>query len=425
MGMWSSLVYVSGGATLVAFVVAALVGLARHQAERKESLIRAAPEEKRGELVEIALEAFRIDTNSLNHKEKFELAVHHIRARQERFRIAAIVLVLVAIIAAILTGIAINKNKLGQEAPPSISIGKTVVPIDIAIVRNGNAFYNSPIECSLTTTLNDRLKDLPYDVKYETATSNTEPGGDDKNEAVFSALLANYPPGKPDFIVTIGTQASEYAYRNYRNRPLVFVGVTDPIASGLVKNLEPDSSRGPIAGVVYDPPMMAYMQLLAESFPGKTIAYVYNKDYQQDLYFKQSMLSFLSAYSLPIKIVPIEVARPVINEEDARRADVFWGRFYFSKYFALFSSRLRKPLAGSDLLNLHKDAVITACTDPKELGRLVAEKIIFQNLKGTALSDIPIIVPQKVLVGVNLNAARRCGISLPEKIVAFADKVVR
>jgi ABC-type uncharacterized transport system substrate-binding protein len=319
----------------------------------------------------------------------------------------------------------LDELQIEQAGKLNPSRGEDIVPFDIAVVRNGSAFYNTPIECALISTLNEKAKDLPYDIKFESATGYSEADADDKNREVFKSLLSRYPPGKPDLLITLGTGVSEYAVRNYRGKlRVVFVGVTDPVASGLVKSYAGDRARGQIAGTVYDPPMDLYVKRFAEVFPGKRIGYLYSTKFAQDRYFLDKIIAFLKISEEHLDLVPIEINEPKLTAEQEGMADVFFGRQFLSSHFAEIAASTKKPFAGADLLNLHKDAVITMAADPAEIGKLAAEKIIYPFLTGSAvLSDIPIQIPRDFVIGVNLQAARRYGISIPSDVIAVARRI--
>jgi tetratricopeptide (TPR) repeat protein len=81
--MFDSIKYVTGGFTLVAFLVAAIALVLKSHLNRKANIIRTAPETQRAQLVEIALEGFRIDTTSLTKEQKFNLLMTQMAHKAE------------------------------------------------------------------------------------------------------------------------------------------------------------------------------------------------------------------------------------------------------------------------------------------------------------------------------------------------------
>ena len=63
--------------------------------------------------------------------------------------------------------------------------------------------------------------------------------------------------------------------------------------------------------------------------------------------------------------------------------------------------------------------------DAREIGERAVSEIIVPNLlRGEALSSIPIITPTRAKIGINLSAARRFGVSIPQSAVQEADLVI-
>jgi hypothetical protein len=108
--MWNAILYVSSGITLAAFIIAVAAWVYRLKLLEKGTLIRTAPEKDRSGLVERALEVFHVETAALTKQQRYELAIEQIRAKASRYRIAAIVVVIVAVSAAAIASFAILRD---------------------------------------------------------------------------------------------------------------------------------------------------------------------------------------------------------------------------------------------------------------------------------------------------------------------------
>jgi putative ABC transport system substrate-binding protein len=112
---------------------------------------------------------------------------------------------------------------------------------------------------------NDR--NVRVDVRY----------GDDINR--MRALAQELVGLEPDIILTSGTPATATVQRETRMIPIVFSGVADPVASGIVARL--DRPGGNITGfAVYEPSLAGkWVELLLEIAPGvKRVAAMFNPD---------------------------------------------------------------------------------------------------------------------------------------------------
>jgi putative ABC transport system substrate-binding protein len=101
--------------------------------------------------------------------------------------------------------------------------------------------------------------------------------GDDINR--IRALAQELVGSQPDIIVTDSTLATATLQRETRTIPIVFVSVTDPVASGIVTRL--DRPSGNITGFDGVEAMLGgnWLELLLEIAPGlKRVAIIFNPD---------------------------------------------------------------------------------------------------------------------------------------------------
>ena len=128
----------------------------------------------------------------------------------------------------------------------------------------------------------------------------------------------------------------------------------------------------------------------------------------------------------PLVIIPIQVDKPQLSEEQQARADIFFGRYYASKNLQAFISSSKKPFIAASMYSVYSGAIASISTDSAELGSMVAEQLLYPNLmQGKALSDLPIVVPQKFKIGVNLAAARQYNITVSQTAIERADTVIK
>jgi len=297
----------------------------------------------------------------------------------------------------------------------------------IAVFLNGEVFYTREILDTLESSLHDELSAAGYTPIFEHATGSPDSSKAAETLAVLKDLLQKFPDSKPDYLVTVGTEVSEIAYKYYFNKlPIVFIAVTDPIRSKLVKNFDPDRTRGNIAGVVYGVPLDKFLGFFQTAFPRRKFGFVFNPNYPQDVAFRDQVLATAPNLIPPMQVVSIKVTEPRLTNEQQQQADIFFGRFFLMANLQQFLSSSSKPLVAGDISNLHKGALATINTDSKELARLAVYRIIIPNLlKGQSLCDLPVVYPDKVITGVNLRSARQYGISISDKAIEEAAEIVR
>jgi ABC-type uncharacterized transport system substrate-binding protein len=319
------------------------------------------------------------------------------------------------------------RSNIPRHKQRTNQIRKEKKVVHIAIVLNGDVFYTRKIMTGFTSKLDQLLEPTPYVAHYEWTTGVAEAPQNEQNDAVLKSLLAKFP-SKPDYLISVGTQVSEYAYQHHLNKmPIIFVGVTDPVRSGLVRRYEKDSSRGNIAGTTFDISLGRYLEFFTQAFPGRTIGYVYNPGlYHQDDIVKERLLALAAQMKPQLTIIPTPVDKPQINKDQQASADIFFGRYYLTEHFQELISSSKKPFVAADISNVYRGAIATINTDSTELGRLAAERLLYVNLmQGTVLSELPIIKPEKTIIGINLSAACRYNISISREVIDRANAVIQ
>lgn len=116
--MWDAIRYVSTPLTLLAFLAAVAAILYRHRCQRKIRELEALPPKDRAEMALAKLETYSIKHDNLTREQKFGLMMEVLRHRRERYRIAAIVALLFAAIAATAASIGFLKSQNGPSRIP-------------------------------------------------------------------------------------------------------------------------------------------------------------------------------------------------------------------------------------------------------------------------------------------------------------------
>jgi putative ABC transport system substrate-binding protein len=325
--------------------------------------------------------------------------------------------------ASIIFLVAASTQSRASGAPQSTSSKK---PIHFAVVLNGDVHYTQDIFQGFRSDVDEIFKGSGFIAHFESSIGFAEEGKEKENEIVFKLLLKKFS-NKPDYLVTIGTQVSEFAVQNYlHDIPIIFIGVTDPVKSHLVKELGKDCSRGNMGGVVYGVPAQMYLDFYTQAFPGKTFGFVYNPKYHQDVIFRDQILELAAKMKPPFPVAPIEVDHPQLSETQQNTADIFFGKYYVASNLQAFTSSSSKPIVGFNTRNINDDEVVVFGCDDVELGKMAARQIVLPNLiQGVALCDLPILVPTEPAIGVNLKAARRFGITVSQQAIDRAQRVVQ
>jgi putative tryptophan/tyrosine transport system substrate-binding protein len=254
--------------------------------------------------------------------------------------------------------------------------------------------------------------------------------GDDTNR--IRALVKELVGLQPDIIGTQGTPATAALQRETRTIPIVFAGLGDPVASGIVSRL--DRPSGNVTGfVLYEASLGGkWLELLAEIAPGlKRAAIMFNPD-----------IAPVSAYMLPfetaarsLKVVPIiapvhddveiETAVTDLGREPGGGVFVFPDTFMFTHRALIISAAARNnvPAVYFDS-NLARDGgLLSYGVDQVDLFRRAAT-YVDRILRGAKPAELPVQLPTKFELVVNLKTAKALGLTVPQSILLRADEVI-
>lgn len=310
-----------------------------------------------------------------------------------------------------------------QFSEVDVPVNKQI--IHVAIVLNGDVHYTRDLMEGFRTHLDELFVGTRFQAHYEHAIGSPDKANDAHNKEAFESVLSLFPK-EPDYLITIGTQVSIYASEHYREKiPIVFLGVSSPLGSGIVESIDADPRRGNIAGVAYGARTKDYVQFLSGAFPGKRFGYLHNPSYPQDMHLLSEINSLKHKVKPPMSVVPIVLEKPAVTADHEEMADIFFGRYFVSTNLQALINSSNKPFVGASLYNIGKGSIAAIGSLERDLGRIAAERIIYRNLNDhVALAEIPIQWCDKPVISLDLKSARKFGVSIDKKTIEKADFLI-
>jgi putative ABC transport system substrate-binding protein len=237
---------------------------------------------------------------------------------------------------------------------------------------------------------------------------------------------------QPDIIATNGTPETVAVQRETRTIPIVFANVGDPVASGIVSRL--DRPSGNITGFASMEASLGgkWLELLSEIAPGlKRAAIMFNPDTSPASTFILS----LETTARSLKVVPI--IAPVHSDAEIETAIAALGREPGGGLVVLpdpFTLAHRAPLISAAARN-SIPAVYYLSTFPRDGGLLTygvdqvdtwrrAATYVDRILRGAKPAELPVQLPTKFEMAVNLKTAKALGLTIPSGVLAIADEVI-
>jgi len=237
---------------------------------------------------------------------------------------------------------------------------------------------------------------------------------------------------QPDIIVTDSTPATAALQRETRTIPIVFANLSDPVGSGFVQGL--DRPGGNITGFANFEATLAgkWLELLSEIAPGlKRVAIMFNPDTAPVSIF---VLSFEAA-ARSLKVVPIMAA--VHTDVEIETTITAQGREPRGGLVVMpdpFTTGHRAPIISTAARN-NIPAVYYLSTLARDGGLLSygpdqvdnfrrAASYVDRILRGAKPAELPVQLPTKFEMVVNLKTAKSLGLTVPQSILLRADEVI-
>ena len=236
-----------------------------------------------------------------------------------------------------------------------------------------------------------------------------------------------------DVIVAVTTNAALAANKATGTIPIVFMGVTDPVGAGLVTTLA--RPGGNSTGITNIAAALTgeRLKFLKETIPNVTrVAVLWDPKAPGSR--PQWAQSQLPARELGLQLYSMEVSsvdkyEAAFNEAVKARNAAVWVTL--------------NPLANSNQKQIAELAIrkrlpsICARGDYAENGCLIAygptystegrdgARYLDKILKGAKPADLPVEQPTKFELVINLQTAKRIGVTVPQSVLNFADKVIQ
>jgi putative ABC transport system substrate-binding protein len=236
----------------------------------------------------------------------------------------------------------------------------------------------------------------------------------------------------PDAIFGQTTPVIDALARETQNIPIVFVTVSDPVGSGFATSLT--HPGGNITGFTFVESAMGgkWVELLREIAPSTGhVALLFNPATAPPLkFYMPSIQAAASSFGIRVLVTPVHAKEEIeaIVAAQARDAGgsliVMPDAFNAANHDLIISlvARYGVPaLYGNDFAR--SGGLISYGSDFAETFHLAAG-YIDRILKGTKAGELPIQLPTKFNLTLNLKTAKALGLTVPRSLLSVADDVI-
>ncbi|ONN66814.1 ABC transporter substrate-binding protein [Herbaspirillum sp. VT-16-41] len=289
------------------------------------------------------------------------------------------------------------------------------------------AIVEHPALDAVRDGVKDELKEEGFEAgknlkwEYQSAQGNT---------GTAAQIARKFVGDKPDVIVAIATPSAQALVAATKSIPVVYSGVTDPVAAQLVKDWKASGTN--VTGVSDLLELDKQIDLIKRVVPNaKRVGMVYNPGEANSAVVVKALKELLAKSNMTL----VEAAAPrSVDVGSAAKSligkvDVIYTNTdnnVVSAYEALVKvgNDAKIPLVASDTDSVKRGAIAALGVNYYDLGRQTG-KVVGRILKGEKPGDIASATSSKLELFVNTAAAHKQGVTLSPELVNSAKTVIK
>lgn len=247
------------------------------------------------------------------------------------------------------------------------------------------------------------------------------PEGDASAE---QTIARKFVDEKVDLIFSFGTRISQQCVKAAEGTdiPVVFCAITDPVAAGLVTNLE--HPGGNVTGTSDMIEVESDVDLILAIVPGvKKIGTLYNAGETNSLVLNEKLKKACSAKGIEVKEATVSTSADVqaAAQSLVGRVNAIWigtDNTVVSGLEALIKvcEDNKIPFFPADDPSVKRGGIACLGFDYYDVG-FQTGKMAAKILRGTKAGDIPVELGKKFSYTVNTKAAERMGVTIPQTVL--------
>lgn len=249
------------------------------------------------------------------------------------------------------------------------------------------------------------------------------------NPSTAAQIAKKFAGDNPDVIVAITTPSAQTVLAATKTIPVVFAGITDPIAAKLVTSWEPSGTN--VTGTSNQHDMKPDVELMQAVVPElKSIGYVYSPSEANSVSTLQRLRDYVEPLGLKVVDVPAQRTTDILNAAYSLKGKVqviYTANdnnvvaSYSSMYKA--ANEMKIPLVASDIDSVSKGATAAIGVNEYKMGQ-DSGKMAVRILKGEAAGSIAPTRATEFELVVSKKHAQEQGVNLSEDLVKRAAKVL-
>ena len=257
----------------------------------------------------------------------------------------------------------------------------------------------------------------------------------ERNADRYPDLAADLVRLKVDLILANGTSPTIAAKKATSTIPIVMTSTTDPVRNGIIASLaRPGGNVTGLTNISGDlgGKLLELLKELDPKFTRVAIVIPGGPAPANKLFIKETEIP---ARALGVQLITLVVRGPedyedVVQAATKERANALLSRLppgtpsAHRKRFMDLAAESRVPVVSGQNLDAEAGGLISYGWDRRDLYRRAAT-YVDKILKGANPADLPVEQPTKFELLINLKTAKEIGVTIPQKVLARADRVIK
>ena len=249
------------------------------------------------------------------------------------------------------------------------------------------------------------------------------------SSATAAQIARQFIAAKPDVIVAIATPSAQATAAATKQIPVVFAGITDPVAAKLIKNWQPTGTN--ITGVSDYQEIVPQIDFMKKIVPNvKSVGYIYSPSEINSTVVLKNLQTHLAKQNISLIAVPAQRTADISTAANTLKGKVdliytTTDNNVVSAYESLvkFANENKIPLLASFPDAIERGAVAAYGMSYYDVGRQ-SGKLVIRILKGEKPGNIAPELGQSLRLVINADAAKKQGVNLSTEIIQSAYKII-
>lgn len=266
------------------------------------------------------------------------------------------------------------------------------------------------------------LADAGLEVEYDEQNAQSD-------QATASAIANKFAGANLDLILAISTPVAQATTQVITDKPILFTAVTDPVAADLVASNE--APGGNVTGTTDMNPVADQIALVKQVKPdAKTVGIIYssgevNSEVQVKVAREAAAKEGLEVVEKTISTgAEVVQAAQALSGVDAIYVPTDNNVVAGLDSVIQVAEDAKIPLIAGETVSVEKGALISVGLDYFTLGQQTGKMAVKILTEGADPATMPVEEQEKPRLVINMGAAKRMGIEIPQTLLDKADKKV-